>query len=329
MPGRRYVRARQGDPHRCSGSRCGTRTHTGIALRILSPVRLPIPASGHALSIAPPAVPRQTQHGRRRRHENNRRRREAIPEAEGGRPGMRHMARIFECRPEFGPARRPDFRRTAGHLLEEGRTHIVVGGPRDDQRPTYHGVRSRCRTTMGSVPQASPGWRTKFIAPASCANRLSASARCGGGQGRHDEGEPGAADHGERRGGGNLLAQGTLYPDVIESALFADGVGTIIKSHRNIGGPPERLRTAPTEPPRALFKDEVRAPGGNSACPRRRCGGIRSPVSRCAFPARLRPTRRRPRAVRGRILMEEPAPSASTTGSGRLSRRCSRCARSA
>jgi GMP synthase (glutamine-hydrolysing) len=58
-----------------------------------------------------------------------------------------------------------------------------------------------------------------------------------------------------------FLAQGTLYPDVIESASFAGGPSVTIKSHHNVGGLPERMNMKLVEPLRELFKDEVRALG--------------------------------------------------------------------
>ena len=58
-----------------------------------------------------------------------------------------------------------------------------------------------------------------------------------------------------------FLAQGTLYPDVIESVSFAGGPSVTIKSHHNVGGLPERMNLKLVEPLRELFKDEVRALG--------------------------------------------------------------------
>ncbi|MEA1071944.1 glutamine-hydrolyzing GMP synthase [Sphingomonas sp. LY160] len=62
-------------------------------------------------------------------------------------------------------------------------------------------------------------------------------------------------------GGAEFLAQGTLYPDVIESVSFTGGPSVTIKSHHNVGGLPERMNMALVEPLRELFKDEVRVLG--------------------------------------------------------------------
>jgi GMP synthase (glutamine-hydrolysing) len=62
-------------------------------------------------------------------------------------------------------------------------------------------------------------------------------------------------------GGAEFLAQGTLYPDVIESVSFTGGPSVTIKSHHNVGGLPERMNMKLLEPLRELFKDEVRALG--------------------------------------------------------------------
>jgi GMP synthase (glutamine-hydrolysing) len=62
-------------------------------------------------------------------------------------------------------------------------------------------------------------------------------------------------------GGAEFLAQGTLYPDVIESVSFSGGPSVTIKSHHNVGGLPERMNMKLVEPLRELFKDEVRLLG--------------------------------------------------------------------
>ncbi|HEY8963799.1 MAG TPA: glutamine-hydrolyzing GMP synthase, partial [Alphaproteobacteria bacterium] len=62
-------------------------------------------------------------------------------------------------------------------------------------------------------------------------------------------------------GDAKFLAQGTLYPDVIESVSFTGGPSVTIKSHHNVGGLPEKMNLQLVEPLRELFKDEVRALG--------------------------------------------------------------------
>jgi GMP synthase (glutamine-hydrolysing) len=69
-------------------------------------------------------------------------------------------------------------------------------------------------------------------------------------------------------GGAEFLAQGTLYPDVIESVAIGNNPAALIKSHHNVGGLPARMKLKLLEPLRELFKDEVRAVGAACGLPR-------------------------------------------------------------
>jgi len=106
--------------------------------------------------------------------------------------------------------------------------------------------------------------------------------------------------------GADFLAQGTLYPDVIESVSFSGGPSVTIKSHHNVGGLPEKMGMKLVEPLRELFKDEVRALGAELGLPPSFIGRHPSPdpALRSVAPARSR--------VRNWTSCARPMPSSST-----------------
>ncbi len=92
-----------------------------------------------------------------------------------------------------------------------------------------------------------------------------------------------------RIGGVEFLAQGTLYPDVIESVSATGGPSVTIKSHHNVGGLPARMKLKLVEPLREFFKDEVRVLGpriGSAASISSTATRFPAPVSRSACRAR-------------------------------------------
>jgi GMP synthase PP-ATPase subunit len=78
--------------------------------------------------------------------------------------------------------------------------------------------------------------------------------------------------------GATFLAQGTIYPDVIESGGAKSKKAVTIKSHHNVGGLPEQLGLKLLEPLRDLFKDEVRELGVALGCRTTWCTATRSPA---------------------------------------------------
>ncbi len=134
--------------------------------------------------------------------------------------------------------------------------------------------------------------------------------------------------HAKSVGGATFLAQGTLYPDVIESVSFSGGPSVTIKSHHNVGGLPEKMGMKLVEPLRELFKDEVRALG-------RELGLPDAFIGRHPFPARALPSAA-PERSRARsstswprgcgLYRPDPQARALRTTSGRPSPRSCRCA---
>ena len=127
----------------------------------------------------------------------------------------------------------------------------------------------------------------------------------------------------------DFLAQGTLYPDRIES-VSVNGPSHVIKTHHNVGGLPAELGFELIEPLRDLFKDEVRAVGRSLGIPEPLLmrHPFPGPGLGGAHPGRGDAGKGSPAAARGPYLHRGScARAASTTGSGRPARCCCRCGR--
>jgi GMP synthase (glutamine-hydrolysing) len=133
----------------------------------------------------------------------------------------------------------------------------------------------------------------------------------------------------EAVGGADFLAQGTLYPDVIESVSFTGGPSVTIKSHHNVGGLPERMDMQLVEPVRELFKDEVRALGQELGLPEAFVGRHPFPGPGLAIriPGEITAEKLDILRKADTVYLDEIPIRGCMTRFGRLSPCCCRCAR--